>query len=264
METKDKIRKDNAVSGNNTYLGNGQGCDTIWFKDVETACRALAQDGIKTGCDLVDYSQYPEFVCATAKKEYAKSFEYPNRIKKILEENIDDIGDDYYNIKLEELEHIARDGFIPFIDGGYHAYRVITLSTLQNYPSAFKGSKEKKAVNRRICEIIDSIYDSAYQDYPDKTDDEINDIALDQMSDDGVMFEFGVQFYYKGNRHSDIKTADSVYVYTVANFDSPYFRPQRGEMLLMKPVSMRINATTDNRIAKLAKKFNDMMSKIKD
>ena len=84
------IYKDNSVIGDyKTYLGNGQGCGTIWFRNVSAARKALEQDGIKTGRDLVDCSRcschysshskehkkYSEFACNMIKHKYAKSFE---------------------------------------------------------------------------------------------------------------------------------------------------------------------------------------------
>jgi len=71
------------------YLTNGEGCGAIWFKDLGSAIKALAKDGIKTGRDLFDctkcschysfgtkeHKKYPEFACKKVKEEYAKSFE---------------------------------------------------------------------------------------------------------------------------------------------------------------------------------------------
>jgi hypothetical protein len=89
QDFKDGISKDYNVYGYNTYLDNGQGCGTVWFKNVPTARKALKKDGIKTGCDLVDctkcacnysynskeYNQFPEHLCTKAKEAYAESFE---------------------------------------------------------------------------------------------------------------------------------------------------------------------------------------------
>lgn len=86
---KDDIHKDTHVFGYKTYIGNGIGCSTIWFKNVYTARKAKYKDGIKLGSDLVDcskcrcshssfeknYNTYPEYICKEAKEKYAKSFE---------------------------------------------------------------------------------------------------------------------------------------------------------------------------------------------
>jgi len=86
--TVDNIKKDLNVYGDNVYLGNGQGCDTIWFKTVPQARKALERDGIKTGHDLCDCSKcgchysfqspgwkkYPQHACSAAKEEYANQF----------------------------------------------------------------------------------------------------------------------------------------------------------------------------------------------
>ncbi len=86
---KDDISKDTNVCGYNTYLSNGQGCGTIWFRDVPTARKALKKDGIKTGKDFADcnycdcyyspdddkWNKYKPHICEPEKKEYALSFE---------------------------------------------------------------------------------------------------------------------------------------------------------------------------------------------
>ena len=84
------IHKDTNVIGYyKTYLGKGQSCGTIWFKDVETARKALEKDGIKTGSDLMDctqcaeyyssqsdkYNKHSGFKCSIIKHKYAASFE---------------------------------------------------------------------------------------------------------------------------------------------------------------------------------------------
>jgi len=85
----DGIAKDTNVLGNNTYLDNGQGCGTIWFKNVPSARKALNRDGVKSGRDLFDctecschysnsdknYSNYPDHACKQAKKDYAQQFD---------------------------------------------------------------------------------------------------------------------------------------------------------------------------------------------
>lgn len=84
------IHKDTNIIGNyKTFLGNGCGCGTIWFRNVSAARKALEKDGIKNGSDLVDCSQcschysgndpehkkYSEFKCNIIKHKYARSFE---------------------------------------------------------------------------------------------------------------------------------------------------------------------------------------------
>jgi hypothetical protein len=87
---KDGIKKDhNIVDKYKTYLGNGQGCETVWFSSVPAARKALKQNGIKTGRDLFnckecachyscfneEHLKYPEYACSDAKKQYAKQFD---------------------------------------------------------------------------------------------------------------------------------------------------------------------------------------------
>ena len=86
----DEIYRDTNVVGHyNVYLGNGQGCGTIWYKSVASARRAkFASNCIISGRDLVDcrcctchYAPNAapitakEFLCREAKRRYAAIFE---------------------------------------------------------------------------------------------------------------------------------------------------------------------------------------------
>lgn len=85
----DIYRNPNICDSYKTYLTNGMGCDTIWFRDKKTAHKALMADGVKTGhdFDLCDkcqchfsindpnWKKYKPYVCKKAKIEYAKKFE---------------------------------------------------------------------------------------------------------------------------------------------------------------------------------------------
>jgi hypothetical protein len=87
------IHKDTSVLGNNTYYGNGQGCGTIWYKNVPSARRATQGKHpalIKRGSDFYDCAQcgchypypfgsvahhrYAQFACKKAKEKYAERF----------------------------------------------------------------------------------------------------------------------------------------------------------------------------------------------
>ena len=72
------------------YAESGQGCQTVWFKTVEAARRAvLSKEGLKHGWDLFDctkcgcyysttqegFKKYPVHACANVKMAYANSFE---------------------------------------------------------------------------------------------------------------------------------------------------------------------------------------------
>jgi len=85
----DVIKKDNNIVGDcKTYLTNGQGCQTIWFKSMGSARKAYQKDGVKIGCDLFDcekcachYSninpkqaQFPFHACNKEKEKYAAQF----------------------------------------------------------------------------------------------------------------------------------------------------------------------------------------------
>lgn len=83
----DDIHRDTNVSGDNVYVDNGCGCNTVWYKSVP-ACRALLRhlgrvpDGHDLGlCELCSCSYsvvqkgnkaYPEFVCKSYKEGLSK------------------------------------------------------------------------------------------------------------------------------------------------------------------------------------------------
>ena len=83
------VYKDTAICEEHAFLSNGQGCDTIYFKSVPLARKALKKDGVKSGRDFFDctkcgchyshgsrqHEKYPEHACHDLKCQYAKSFE---------------------------------------------------------------------------------------------------------------------------------------------------------------------------------------------
>jgi len=84
------IKKDTRICDDaKIYLTTGQGCETIWFKTVTAARKALEHDGIKTGRDLFDctkcgchysiknnyFRKYPMHACSKVKEKYAEQFE---------------------------------------------------------------------------------------------------------------------------------------------------------------------------------------------
>lgn len=71
------ISKDTNVCGDNVYIENGQGCGTIWFKNVKEATEFLKKYGMISGLDsglckecschysIADknHKKYPKFAC---------------------------------------------------------------------------------------------------------------------------------------------------------------------------------------------------------
>lgn len=86
-ETKDGIAKDSSVYGDNVYIMNGQGCATVWYKNVHCA-RAIVNNlgRIPSGRDAKlckvcqnhysafqkGYSKYPPMACVGYKKAIAQ------------------------------------------------------------------------------------------------------------------------------------------------------------------------------------------------
>ena len=85
------IYKDNAICDDEykTYLSNGIGCDTIWYKNKRAAIRAIIANGRRTGhyfnlCDKCQchfsindpkWKKSKPYLCHQAKMDYAKQFE---------------------------------------------------------------------------------------------------------------------------------------------------------------------------------------------
>jgi hypothetical protein len=88
IDFDNNIHKDTNVYGDNVYIGNGQGCSTIWFPSVSIAKKAFQKDGIMRGYLLADctkcqchysysskeYHKFEPHVCREAKEEYVKKF----------------------------------------------------------------------------------------------------------------------------------------------------------------------------------------------
>lgn len=79
------MRITNTIEKIEFCLNTSQGCGTVWFKTAEQAKAALKKDGIITGRDLADctkcscyysydtekWKKHSEYLCHTAKKQYA-------------------------------------------------------------------------------------------------------------------------------------------------------------------------------------------------
>ncbi|OPZ94767.1 MAG: hypothetical protein BWY74_00321 [Firmicutes bacterium ADurb.Bin419] len=201
------------------------------------------------------------------------------KLKEIMKETFD-TGENEYLFRLEELEHERRDGFIPFIDGGYRVVKLFNLST-------FHGSGYRfyvKEADAKIEEFINYNYELAkdrfvdnYPDYKGKDfnytslyeegkgelAEELSNMESDYMSDDDIMVEFGFHFYNEGNTHSDKPNSDSIYIYAIINWETPYFRSgaDNEKLLFQKTVSLK---HSEKSFRKLAKKANEIFSRIKE
>lgn len=201
------------------------------------------------------------------------------KLKEIMEETFD-TEENEYSFKLEELEHESRDGFIPFIDGGYRVVKLFNLSTFNS--SGYRFSV--KEADAKIEEFINYNYELAkdqfvdnHPEYKDKDfnytslceegkdtlAEELYNMESDYMFDDGIMVEFGFHFYNKGNTHSDKPNSDSIYIYAVINWETPYFRrgADNEKLLFQKTVSLK---NSERSFRKLSKKANDIFTRIKE
>lgn len=86
IDYKDDFHRDTKVYGEQVYYGNGQGCETIWFKNVKEVRKFVKKFGRITGRDAglckkcachysygtKEWKKYPEYACKEWKKERKK------------------------------------------------------------------------------------------------------------------------------------------------------------------------------------------------
>ena len=188
--------------------------------------------------------------------------------------------DSFYDYEMGELEYLSRDGFMSFIDGGYRVKKFFFLSTFPSTGYTF-GVKEADDMIAKFVEQsyayakdefikkypeykgIDVNYHSLYDDGKGKLAEELSNMEMDNMSNDTIMVDFTVQYYDKGNTHSDKPNKDSVYISAVINWETPYHRGGRhNEKVLFTKTVYAKNAK--GTIERLAKKADSIFSRIKD
>jgi len=79
IDYEEGISRDTNVYGENVYFDNGQGCGTIWFKNVKEAKDFLEEKGKisgfdsglcdKCGCSAKGRGKYKDFVCKEWKEK---------------------------------------------------------------------------------------------------------------------------------------------------------------------------------------------------
>lgn len=201
------------------------------------------------------------------------------KLKEIMKETFD-TEENEYSFKLEELEHESRDGFIPFIDGGYRVVKLFNLSTFNSSGYRFsvkeadakieefinynyKLAKDRFVDNHPEYKDKDFDYTSLCEEGKDTLAEELSNMESDYMSDDGIMVEFGFHFYNEGNTHSDKPNSDSIYIYAIINWETPYFRrgADNEKLLFQKTVSLK---NSEKSFRKLSKRANDIFARIKE
>ena len=201
-------------------------------------------------------------------------------IEETIKANCDDIGDDYYNYTLEEIEYISRDGFWSWTNGGFQLRKFFSVSSIHGSGYRF-GIKE---ADDMIEKFAQNAYDYAKEEFiksnPEYTGKEFNyhslyaegkgglaenlsEMEMGYMEDDQIMVEFVVYYYDADNYHNPIKGKDSIYMYAVINWEDPYFRSgENNEKVLFQKSVYAKNIKRS--LPKYLKKALEVFDRIKD
>jgi hypothetical protein len=201
-------------------------------------------------------------------------------IEETIKANCDSIGDDYYNYTLEEIEYKSRDGFWSWTNGGFQLRKLFLVSSIHGSGYRF-GIKE---ADDMIEKFVQNAYDYAKEEFvksnPEYAGKEfdyhslyaegkgdlaekLSEMEMEYMADDQIMVEFGVYFYDADNYHSAIKGKDSIYMYAVINWETPYFRSGKNneKVLFTKSVEAK---NIKRSVPKYLKKALEVFDRIKD
>ena len=192
-----------------------------------------------------------------------------DKMKAILDDVFS--GDDY---TVEECEYIARDGFMPFIDGGFTVRKSFSISYLNGSGYRFGV----KALDKEIETTIDNAYNSAITEFKKEHPDYEGDISygslyenkeyamaeeLDGYFDsylDGVevTLDLVVYYYEPNNWQSPKRGSEAIYTAIAYNFDE-YGRNKYAKLINTKSVQAKNSAKT---IRKQAEKLLDLFKRI--
>lgn len=194
-------------------------------------------------------------------------------IKKCIEESYDSFENDreLYAPYDEEVEHVSRDGFIPFTDGGWECRGFSRVDDSYSFPKkiadiientieyAFQYSKEeliRKHPELKSIEDDKINYHDLYEMGKGDLAEEMSEMENDYLSDEDIMFSVGAFYYAPDNSHSDLKNKHCVYVWGVFNAEAPYFRRyDKWEECLSFSFSF-------NSVKELERKLNKKLEKI--
>lgn len=222
----------------------------------------------------------------TERKKVGTQYEVMEAIKKTLMYYYDDMyqGDLYpysANEALEEVESNPRPGFIPYTDGGFQITGFVNLG---DFPSTGYSVKPKEA-KKRIDKMVDYSYEWAMEEFMKDNQELVDELGKDKinyhdlydagyddkaeelaeneyemMADDQILFQIGVFYYNKENTKGDFEGEyDSVYVYGIINWESPYHRSGKNNEWVAKN-SGSIKIDPDSK--KFKKQLADKVKKI--
>ena len=175
---------------------------------------------------------------------------------------------------VEECEYIARDGFMPFIDGGFTVRKSFSISYLNGSGYSF-GVRE---LDKEIETTIDNAYNYAVAEFKKAYPDYKGDISygslyenkeyalaeeLDEYFDsylDGleVTLDLVVYYYEPNNWQSPKRGSEAIYTAIAYNFDE-YGRNKYAKLINTKSVQAKNSAKT---IRKQAEKLLALFKRI--
>ena len=175
---------------------------------------------------------------------------------------------------VEECEYEARDGFMPFIDGGFTVSKSFSISYLHGSGYRF-GVRE---LDKEIETTIDYAYNSAIAEfkkaYPDYEGDisygslyenkgyalaeELDEYFEYYLEDMAVTLDLVVYYYEPNNWQSPKQGTEAIYTAVAYNFDE-YGRNNYAKLINTKSVQAKNSAKT---IRKQAEKLLDLFKRI--
>ena len=198
---------------------------------------------------------------------------YREQIENTLREVFNVSDNSYYT--LEELEYKARDGFIPFIDGGFNISRTVYLDYLTGSGCRLGVKDFDNAVENMSADAYEEAKKEFMEKHPEISEGMANyhdlynagkgDLAeelsmLESDFNDGFAYlEFTVHYYDKGNSKSDMSDRDSLYVCCAYNFVE-YGRNKYAKVIFQRTISAKSIKT----LKKLAEKAHGLFENIRD
>ena len=186
--------------------------------------------------------------------------------------------ENYWDYEMGENEYISRDGFMSFIEGGFHVRKFTSIRHLDDGTSfkiealdnkirsciaqGYSSAKKRFIENHPEYKEKEFDYHSLYEEGNGKFAEELSEYESDELSDMDLMLEFCIQYYDEGNRRSDLYEEDSLYIACVVNFDFDYHRQCNNEVLLFSETIPAKDCTA--RLKELAEKAKEIFDKVKD
>ena len=225
------------------------------------------------------------------RKKVSTQYEVMEAIKKALEYNYDELSSDFelYPYKSNEaLSEVPSDfapGFIPYTDGGFQVTGYLGVSQVWSSGNVPRPKEAQKNIDRIIDYNLEYAKESFMDEYPDIVEElgedminyhdlydkgygneaeELSEYEMDFLSEDEIQFQLGIFYYTSDNHRGEYEGEyDSVYIYGIINWESPYFRGGKGNEWVAKnsgsipidPDSKTFKKDLANKLRKIVSEF---------